>query len=249
MNYHFIKLFSLKECSKSNITHFNNFLKFKEMNSVTYLIEHGPYQSSEGRNKHYNYILKIAIHGDTAKFKSEIEDDYLELLEQLKPSFNQANDVFSIEYEHSTQLTNQLVPIQSPINHVVFLPFKETCKSVEINKSFELLTILFNELPGIYSFAYGKCQATSSDKSYVFEMIFSDEASRDIYLTDKQHINVAHRIIPLLENGSSSIIAFDYLTSMTPKKLSTVSSNNVFFKLKPKDNLAENNLVLKPALN
>lgn len=48
MNFHFIKIFSLKECSKSNITHFNNFLKFKEMNSVTYLIEHGPYQSSEG---------------------------------------------------------------------------------------------------------------------------------------------------------------------------------------------------------
>jgi Stress responsive A/B Barrel Domain len=248
MNYHFIKLFSLKEGSKSNITHFNNFLKFKEINNVTYLIEHGPYQSTEGRNKSYNYILKIAIDGDTAKFKSEIENDYLELLELLKPSLNEEEDIFSIEYEPSTQHTNQSVYSQSPINHVVFLPFKQTCKNKEINKSFELLTNLFNELPGISSFSYGKCRDSISNKNYIFEMNFSDAEKRDSYLTDKQHIEVAHRIIPLLKNGSESIIAFDYLTSMTSKKLSSLP-NSSFFKLKPETNVVEKNPALKPALN
>ena len=247
MNYHFIKLFSLKECSKSVITHFNDFLKSKKIDNVTYLIEHGAYQSSEGRNKGYNYLLKISIEGDAAKFKSEIENEYIELLEQLKPSLNE-EDVFSIEYEPSTQLTNQSVPIQSPINHVVFLPFKDTCKSVEINKSFKLLTNLFNELPGISSFGYGKCQDSISDKNFVFEMNFSDEANRDNYLTDKQHVEVAHRIIPLLEKGADSIIAFDYFTSMTPKKLFTLS-NSSFFTLKPEDKVVENNPLPKPANN
>lgn len=120
---------------------------------------------TEGLNKGYNYLLKIAIEGDADKFQSEIE--------------------IEIEYAPSTQLINKLVPIQSPINHIVFLPFKDTCKNVEINKSFELLTHLFNELPDISSFAYGKCQKTSSDKNYVFEIIFSDEANRDNYLTDE----------------------------------------------------------------
>lgn len=140
------------------------------------------------------------------------------------------------------------MPIQSPINHIVFLPFKNTCKNVEINKSFELLTHLFNELPSIFSFAYGKCQKTSSDKNYVFEMIFSDEANRDNYLTNEQHLEVAHRIIPLLEKRADSIIAFDYLTSMTPKKLFALA-NSSFFTLKSEDNVVENTRRLKPAIN
>ncbi|WP_342220413.1 Dabb family protein [Rickettsiella endosymbiont of Miltochrista miniata] len=247
MNYHFIKLFSLKECSKSVITQFDDFLKSKEIDKVTYLIEHGPYQSAEGRNKGYNYILKITVDGNPAKFKSDTEKEYLEFLEKLKPSFNQEKQVFSTEYEPSTQLTNQLVRPQSPINHVVFLPFKETSKTVEINKSFELLTNLFNELPGISSFTYGKCH-DSSNKNYVFEMNFSDESKRDNYLTDKQHVEVAHRIIPLLENGAESIIAFDYQILMPPKKLSTLS-NSSFFTLNPEDNIVQNNPAPKPALN
>lgn len=248
MNYHFIKLFSLKECSKSAITQFDDFLKSKELNKITHLIEHGPYQSAEGRNKGYNYILKISVDGNPAKFKSEAEKEYLEFLEQLKPFLNEEKEVFSIEYEPSTQLTNQSVHSQSPINHVVFLPFKETCKNVEINKSFELLTNLFNKLPGMSSFSYGKCQASISDKKYVFEMNFSDETNRDNYLTDKQHVEVAHRIIPLLEKGADSIIAFDYFTSKTSKKLFTLS-NSSFFTLKPEDNITENNPVQKPAMN
>lgn len=247
MNYHFIKLFSLKECSKSVITYFDDFLKSREISNVSYLIEHGPYQSAEGRNKGYNYILKITVDGNPAKFKSETEKEYLKFLEKLKPSLNEEKEVFSIEYEPSTQLTNQSVHSQSPINHVVFLPFKETCKIIEINKSFELLTNLFNELPGIASFGYGQCH-DSSNKNYVFEMNFSDEAKRDNYLTDKQHVEVAHRIIPLLENGAESIIAFDYLTSITPKKLPALP-NSSFFALKPEANIIENNPASKPALN
>lgn len=248
MNYHFIKLFSLKECSKSVITHFDNFLKSKKIDNVPFLTEHGTYQSSEGRNKGYNYLLKITIDGDAAKFKSEIENEYKALLKQLKTSLSEEKDVFSIEYEPSTQLSNQSVPIQFPINHIVFLPFKETCKNEEINKSFELLTNLFNELPGISSFSYGKCRDSISDKKYIFEMNFSDEANRDNYLTDKQHVEVAHRIIPLLEKGADSIIAFDYFTSMTPKKLFTLP-NSSFFTLKPADTVVENNPAQKPAMN
>lgn len=248
MNYHFIKLFSLKECSKPVMNHFNEFLIAKRIENLPFLIEHGAYQSSEGLNKGYNYLLKIAIEGDADKFQSEIENEYKAFLEPFKPSFNEENDVFLIEYAPSTQLINKLVPIQSPINHIVFLPFKDTCKNVEINKSFELLTHLFNELPGIFSFAYGKCQKTSSDKNYVFEMIFSDEANRDNYLTDEQHLEVAHHIIPLLEKGADSIIAFDYLTSMTPKKLFALT-NSSFFTLKSEDNVVENTRRLKPAIN
>lgn len=244
MSYHFIKFFSLKEYSKPIVTYFDSFSNLEKIN-VPFQVEHGAYKSSEGRNKGYNYILKFTVNSDITKFKSEIENEFKRLLEQLKLSLE---DVFSIEYETSTQLTNRSVESTSPINHVVFLPFNEMCTNEEINKSFEFLTSLFNELPGISSFSYGKCQDSISEKNYVFEMNFSDETKRDNYLTDKQHIDVAHKIIPLLKNGAESIIAFDYLTSVLPMK-PLILSNSSFFTFKPEEEADSNNLIQKNTLN
>lgn len=47
MNYHFIKLFSLKECSKPVINHFNEFLISKRIENLPFLIEHGAYRRSK----------------------------------------------------------------------------------------------------------------------------------------------------------------------------------------------------------
>lgn len=232
MNYHFIKLFSLKDCSESIISHFNNFLKSKDTRNLT--IEHGAYQSLEGRNKNYNYLLKISVTEDPTQLKAIIENEYLELLKHLKITLNDKN-IFSIVYESSVQLINQSVKYKSPMNHLVFLPFKETCKHEEIEESFELLTNLFKELPGIASFSYGKCP--ESAKNYVFEMNFADEENRDSYLIDPKHIEVAQRIIPLLEKGEESIIAFDYPLAIPAEKLSTLTNSSFFTPKNEKDKM------------
>lgn len=247
MSYHFIKLFSFKEHSKLIVTYFDIFSKLEKIN-IPFQVEHGIYQSSEGRNKGYNYILKITANSDNTKFKSVIENEYRRLLEQLKPSLNETKDVFSIEYEPSILLTNKSVESQLPINHVVFLPFNETCNIKEINKSFEYLTSLFNKLPGISSFSYGKCRDSISEKNYVFEMHFSNETNRDNYLTDKQHIDVANKIIPLLKNGAESIIAFDYLTPIISRENSMLP-NCSFFTFEPEDETDNNCLIPKTGIN
>ena len=247
MSYHFIKFFSLKEYSKRIVAYFDSFSKLEKIN-VPFQIEHGAYQSSEGRNKDYNYILKITVNSDINKFKSGIENKYSQLLEQLQPSLNEEKDVFSIEYRSSIQLMNKSVDSKSPINHVVFLPFSETCKIEEINKSFEYLTGLFNNLPGISSFSFGKCYDSISEKNYVFEMSFSDQTNRDNYLTNKQHLDVAHKIFPLLKNGAESIIAFDYSSSIIPTENSMLP-NCSFFTFKPDEVKDSNNFILKTTLN
>ncbi|MES2141787.1 MAG: Dabb family protein [Pseudomonadota bacterium] len=226
MSYRFIKLFSLKEPSEIVIDHFKDFLKSNEINKCTFQIEQGLYASTENRNQGYNYLLKVtSFEEDIENFKIELEleKEYKKLLKTIALYLNENHKTFSIYYEPSQQFTNLSIE-KTQINHIVFLPFKSSCTDEEIDQSFLQLKKLFNDLPGISSFCYGKCEG-SLEKSYVFEMGFSDKQARDSYLTNDQHVKVANYIIPLLEKGKESIIVFDYSPSKINKRPELKSSS------------------------
>lgn len=79
-------------------------------------------------------------------------------------------------------------------------------------------------------------------------MTFADEKKRDNYLIDPQHLEVAQRIIPLLEKGAESIIAFDYFTSIPSGKLLTLTNSSIFAS-KTENDIIEDKPTTKPTMN
>jgi hypothetical protein len=238
MSYRLLKLFSLKTSSENIISYFDNFLNSKKVNNCSYQIEHGFYKSNENRNKGYNYILKVIVDDDIEEFKLEMEKEYTQLLRNINPFLKEEEVIFSLEYEPFAQFTHKIIQ-KSQINHIVFIPFKESCSKEDITNSFSRLQKLFDNLEGMQSFCYGKCINKNSDKNYVFEIEFSSEISRNNYLSHEEHIKVAEFIIPLLQDGEKSIIAFDYLLKEKPKKLPNLQ--HTLFSTSGVDNKKEEN--------
>jgi hypothetical protein len=99
------------------------------------------------------------------------------------------------------------------IKHIVLLKFKENCPSQDIEWCFKALAGLKDHIPEILSFNHGcyrSQEGLNQGYGHGFEMEFSDERCRDIYLDHQVHKDVAGKIIPLLEDGFNSVIAFDY---------------------------------------
>ncbi|GAA5110122.1 hypothetical protein GCM10023211_14200 [Orbus sasakiae] len=99
------------------------------------------------------------------------------------------------------------------MKHIVFLQFKSDTPKTQIEHAFALLDGLRQPIPQIKSFKFGKYDSKEGMNhgfDYGFEMEFDNAEDRDIYLYHPTHLEVANQIIPLLEKGTDSLIAFDY---------------------------------------
>lgn len=99
------------------------------------------------------------------------------------------------------------------MKHIVLLQFKETHTLEEIKHAFDLLEGLGKVIPQIKSFKYGKYDSNEGLNhgfDYGFEIEFDNAEDRDIYLVHPDHVEVAGKIIPMLKNGTDSLMAFDY---------------------------------------
>ncbi len=219
-----IILYAIKETNTNICDHFNSFISNKLVADNVLQIEHGQYESDENLNQSYNYILKFKTKSDYSKFTSQVSKEYKKLLKTIAPSMIKA----PIDFQLKTILdkVNDSISLIKPINHIVILPFKLNTNDEVINECFSKLRSLFNELEGIRSFRYGKCK--DHEKIYIFEMQFANILTRNYYLKHPKHIEVAKFIIPLLESGKNSIIAFDYLSPKINEPKLKFSSSQIF---------------------
>ncbi len=101
------------------------------------------------------------------------------------------------------------------IKHIVLLKFKDGIDKNAIKNTFALLQGLQTTIPQIKSFKYGQYESKEGLNhgfEYGFEIEFATAEDRDIYLYHPDHVVVAGKIIPLLQDGTNSLIAFDYDT-------------------------------------
>lgn len=99
------------------------------------------------------------------------------------------------------------------MKHIVVIKFKPTVSDAEIKEVFQKLEGLRKPIPEIKAFTYGRYSSDENlnqNYNYGFEITFDNAADRDIYLHHPEHVKVAEYIIPLLEDGFNSLIAFDY---------------------------------------
>jgi hypothetical protein len=100
------------------------------------------------------------------------------------------------------------------IKHIVLLAFKKNLSSQQIQAILNALHELRNVIPEIASFSSGPNQSPeglNKEYTHAFIMEFNNAAERDIYLNHPEHQRVASEIvIPALEDGINSVIAFDY---------------------------------------
>lgn len=100
------------------------------------------------------------------------------------------------------------------IRHIVLLKFKQGISATEIQSVFDALHDLRLTIPQILHFNWGPYKSNEGlNKGYThgFVMEFENETARDIYLVHPDHVRVANEIVlPALENGKESVIAFDY---------------------------------------
>jgi hypothetical protein len=101
------------------------------------------------------------------------------------------------------------------IKHVVLLSFAANVSEEKINNALEKLgSLRQKEIPQIKSFSFGKDispEDQSNGFNYAFIMDFANEADRDVYLTHKQHTEVANKdVLPLLADGFNSVAVVDY---------------------------------------
>ena len=99
------------------------------------------------------------------------------------------------------------------MKHIVLLQFNESLTAQEIKEAFILLEGLGKTIPQIKSFKCGKSDSNEGMNhgfEYGFEIEFDNAEDRDIYLFHPDHVAVAGKVIPLLKNGTDSLMAFDY---------------------------------------
>jgi hypothetical protein len=101
------------------------------------------------------------------------------------------------------------------ITHIVLLRVASNVKEDQIIKALKKLGRLQSTaITQIKSFTYGKNsspEGLNRGYNYGFTMQFSSAADRDYYLQHQDHIDIAkNHILPLLENGAESALAFDY---------------------------------------
>ena len=207
MNYREITLFSVKDVA-AIIPHFNRLVE--SVKNMPCKLEHGVYESQENLNKGYNYVLKITSSNNSETSNVLFQKEYKLLLEEIIPALGK-EEILTFVYKPSQQLINENLQETPKINHIVFFPFSANCLDKTIAEVFSKLKELFPKVEGITGFCYGeRLNSPHVAREYVFEMQFLNLAARDKYLTQREHVEVAEFIIPLLENGKASVIAFDY---------------------------------------
>ena len=100
--------------------------------------------------------------------------------------------------------------------HNVLLHIKDDAAQEDIDRfSNAMIELKTNALiPGIFSFSYGKYESNeglNKNYNYGFSMVFDSVEARDNYLPHPEHDRVKELILPLLQDGINSVIAFDYV--------------------------------------
>lgn len=100
------------------------------------------------------------------------------------------------------------------VKHIVLLSFKSALSKTDIEQVMLSLADLRKVIPQILSFSWGENNSPENlnrDYLHGFVMEFKNTADRDVYLKHPEHVKVANEILlPALENGSESLIVFDY---------------------------------------
>lgn len=116
------------------------------------------------------------------------------------------------------------------IRHIVLVKFKNNISNAEIQAVFKALDDLRKSIPEIISYSWGEYRSKEGlNKGFThsFVMKFKDENARDIYLNHPEHKRVAEKIVlPVLEDGFNSVIAFDYDKSNKKKTTSDTVKNS-----------------------
>lgn len=101
------------------------------------------------------------------------------------------------------------------IKHTVLFKMKAEISQEEIDKIFSELMQLKNKLSGINSIVSGKCYFIEDSEnkfpvSHGFTIDFSDEKSRDDFLTNPICNDVKNHIINSIEGGYESLFGFEF---------------------------------------
>lgn len=100
------------------------------------------------------------------------------------------------------------------IKHIVLLTIRKDVSQDKLTTAFAALSELRKFIPEIQSFSWGEYRSNeglNQGFTHGFEMEFNSEKSRDAYLEHPAHKEIASSmLVPLLENGFKSVIAFDY---------------------------------------
>lgn len=100
---------------------------------------------------------------------------------------------------------------QMAISHTVLL--KTASEESDVLRVFEELRALIKVVPGLLSFDGGKYTSPEGfNRGYTwgFNMMFTDAAARDAYLTHPAHVAAAQSVIAICEGGINGVLAFDF---------------------------------------
>ena len=89
------------------------------------------------------------------------------------------------------------------IKHIALFKFKEGTTEEQIQKSFDELIELSENVPGIEDYVAGANNSPEKfNKGYThgFVMTFTDAAARDAYIPHPDHERVKTMVIPLIED-------------------------------------------------
>lgn len=126
-------------------------------------------------------------------------------------SFNPNQE--SVRYSLSDRLAT--MSAMPRVMHNVVIQVKDTATQDEINAFFHALVELKerNLIPGILSISYGPYdspEGLNKGFNYGFSMVFENEEARNTYLPHPEHERVKLLILPLLQDGINSVVAFDW---------------------------------------
>ena len=95
------------------------------------------------------------------------------------------------------------------IKHIALFKFKEGTTEEQIQKSFDELIELSENVPGIEEYVAGANNSQEGmNKGYThgFVMTFTDAAARDAYIPHPEHERVKSFVLPLIEEA----VVFDF---------------------------------------
>ena len=95
------------------------------------------------------------------------------------------------------------------IKHIALFKFKEGTTEEQIQKTFDELIELSENVPGIEDYVAGANNSTEGlNKGYThgFVMTFTDATARDAYIPHPEHERVKAFVLPLVEEA----VVFDF---------------------------------------
>ncbi len=101
------------------------------------------------------------------------------------------------------------------VQHNVLFEFRDDVSQEQIDNLFSTIFQFKteNKIPGIVSICYGphdSPEGLNQGFNYGMTMIFENRQARDNYIPHPEHKKVVDMILPLLKNGTNSIIVVDW---------------------------------------